>query len=387
MKLMSRLSLCVLAAFLTISAFAQKHILEVGRFKDWGKDYLTITYGGFGIEKKNPDTAVALFWDRTDGIYPTPGAVIMSINGESTLEMSIKRFYEIVDTCSTVTLSYLDNRYSTMTKSSDDFHEYYRHTNLLDQLSTSIRNRYRNDYSENEAQLKELGITYTELIDSDYDWAGKTYDFKLSDEHAFEDKMVLQALPLKRHIHFDRRTDNPDILFSINQEVMNNGYRLEIIATDVQKSIITDSDQIIWKLSFHRKGSLPDNIIEEWINLASSMVKKLPFIAHHRHIEGHHVKYDIETKGNVVQWVKEGSSAAAAGLCVGDIIVAIDWIEGNGKSHKRDDYSDNLGYIWSSPENITITKCKIIRKGNHEVIKNSFKIAYFERDYMVPSWE
>lgn len=384
MKLMSRLSLCVLAAFLTISAFAQKHILEVGRFKDWGKDYLTITFSGFGKDNNIPDSKLEVFWDTTEGFHPNPGAVIVSINGESTLGMSIKRFYEIIDTCSTVTLSYLspDNRYSTMTKISDDFREFYRHTNLFEQLN----NRRRFDYSQYEAQLKELGITYMELIDSDYDWAGKTYDFKLSDECAFEDKMILQALPLK-HIHFDRKTDKPDILFSINQELMNDEYRLEIIATDVQKSKLTETDQVIWKLSFHRKGGLPDNIIEEWINLASTMVKKLPFIARYRWIEGHHVNYDIETKENVVQWVKEGSSAAAAGLCVGDIIVAIDWIEGNGKSHKRDDYSDNLGYIWSSPENITITKCKINRKGNHEVIKNSFKIARFDRDYTIHLWE
>lgn len=68
MKLMSRLSLCVLAAFLTISAFAQKHILEVGRFKDWGKDYLTITFSGFGKDNNIPDSKLEVFWDTTEGV-------------------------------------------------------------------------------------------------------------------------------------------------------------------------------------------------------------------------------------------------------------------------------------------------------------------------------
>ena len=79
-------------------AFAQEHLFEVKRFKNWGKEYLTITNDYFYTKWDNNDKIIDICCHLTiEGYKFAIGDLILEINGQSTKDMSERDFYAILD--------------------------------------------------------------------------------------------------------------------------------------------------------------------------------------------------------------------------------------------------------------------------------------------------
>ena len=388
----------LLALLYSIVAYSQNHMIAVDRFRDWGKEYLTITNGGY---IRMEDGAIkSLKWIPEEGsLLPLPGLVITGINGKSTMGMGKEEFYEILDTHNTDSLCVLgvDSKIILTRIDNRSYGDYsgvveIEHTNLASLLSGQ-KKAY--DYTSVDDQYDRLGISYNELIDPDYDWAGKTFDYQLSGKDDLTDKTILDKLPLDTGF-ISRDTNDPDILFFINKWDNSIGYSIVFYAVDAKKTKMIGKEQQIWKLEINRTGGKPSQLIEEWTVLASWGPRKIPYLSHYRYYEGTYIRNNIEMSGTIVQWVRDGSDAAKAGLLVGDEIVSVEWILGRPKDVmtgvttgpiKRNKYAKCKERFWQEPDRITIKKCKIKRNGQVISIHGPFPLAFSMGDFIMNAWE
>ena len=88
--------LLLLCTMLSYMYCAAQNPIEVQRFKQWGHDYLTVTNNWNGIYA----TAI-------DGELPPLLSVVTEIMGESTQNMSVNKFQEILRENQQVTIKYI----------------------------------------------------------------------------------------------------------------------------------------------------------------------------------------------------------------------------------------------------------------------------------------
>ena len=185
---MKRLITAAAAAVLLISpavVSAQEHMLEVKRYSDYAKDYLTITDAGlyfYTVEGQNYFSSYVIDEESILAIngswYPWPGQAVTKINGQSTKGMSEEEFYAVLDgSPDSVTLCILDKEAGSADLTLYPIKEW---PSVLSQCGITllqIKNlkkntppRGMNQLARREAAYKKTDTYCTAMVDSDYDW-------------------------------------------------------------------------------------------------------------------------------------------------------------------------------------------------------------------------
>lgn len=228
---MKRLITAVAVAVLLISPAvlsAQEHMLEVKRYPDYAKDYLTITDAGlyfYTEDGKNRIGSYKIDFDKIkNGEYVLmPGLVITEINGLSTKGMSETDFYSILqkssDSISVSLLRYGDSVRHQKVYSLTSWPEVLSKCGItLLQINNLKKNASiwgKRNLSERGKDNSKLKIYMTEMVDSDYDWFyARTYDFAISGNDPLMDKTLLEKFA-ELCLDMSRDTENPDILLTV----------------------------------------------------------------------------------------------------------------------------------------------------------------------------
>ncbi len=215
-KLFALLSLLVCV---TMTLEAQNHLIEVKRYNDWGRDYLTVVDWNYVYDSKENVLWTTTF--KTDSLPPNTGCLVTQINGESTKNMSESDFYQILDNSEKVKLTTLERngRISEHTLTPrDTLPTILRKCNI----TTERRNNSFGSLTGGEKRLKEIetqcvraNCSFTELVDNDFDWFyAKTYDFYIIGNDPLTDKAILEKLAEQLY-DMTRDTENPDVLLTV----------------------------------------------------------------------------------------------------------------------------------------------------------------------------
>ena len=216
------LSLCTMLSCLYCAA---QNPIEVQRFKQWGHEYLTVT-----------NTWNGLFATAKDGELPPLLSVITEVMGESTKEMTVNKFQEIVHRNQEVSVKYLQKVNGQNVNKSCTF--------------APKTNYYLAEGVQTTAPLaKPSSVNISSDADVDFfDFC--TYDFKVEGDDPLTDKAILEEISQV----FDGRgmkrdKTDPDLLFTITktlQQTTNSVYVPETrqvvntgSTTSWQKNIIT----------------------------------------------------------------------------------------------------------------------------------------------------
>lgn len=206
-----------------------QNLIEVQRFKQWGHDYLTVTNTWNGIYA----TAI-------DGELPPLLSVVTEIMGESTQNMSVNKFQEILHENQQVTIKYIHK-------------ENGRNINKVSTLTTK-KDYFLAEGVETTAPLKPNSINI--FSDSDVDFFEyNTFDFKIDGDDPLTDKEILERISLVFEGRgMKRNTDNPDLVLSITkslQQTTNSVYVPETkqvvntgSTTSLQRNIFTGKNYV-----------------------------------------------------------------------------------------------------------------------------------------------
>lgn len=227
------LFLCTLA--ISTSLYAQGHLFEVKHFKNWGKEYLTITNDYFYTKWDTNDKIVDIGSHLTiDGYKFVIGDLILEINGQSTKGMSEKDFYAILDnSAESINLkvkSYKTKKIETSTVSAkaaipDFANRVYIQKALQLALNgqsdknfdTSYLHYYSNMASTRDGKFFHAKVKCFELTDPDFDWFNVcTYDFASVSDQPLVDRSIFEQLRIPET--WKRDTENPDVIFTIAKD-------------------------------------------------------------------------------------------------------------------------------------------------------------------------
>lgn len=227
---MKRLITAVAVAVLLISPAvlsAQEHILEVRRYPDYAKDYLTITDIGlylYPIDGQRNIGSYKVSIDYIDGyFYPWPGQVITEINGRSTKGISEEEFYAVMDRLDSVSVCLMDRNAGGSVKLTlypnkewpNDLSKWGVTLLQINNLKKNASIWGKRNLSERGKDNSKLKIYMTEMVDSDYDWFyARTYDFAISGNDPLMDKTLLEKFA-ELCLDMSRDTENPDILLTV----------------------------------------------------------------------------------------------------------------------------------------------------------------------------
>lgn len=210
---------------------AQTHLIEVKRFHDWGRDYLTVTSMNFAYGNKGSQPCgfelVADSMDVSVGFRaPEHGSVIVSINDISTLGMSENQFYEILDSNENtgVKLSFYPIGERSLAqifiKKANNLPEFFIKSELTweDIMNQKNWKREAQEFTKRRASnFKKFKVFYTELVDDDYDWFNaQTYDFVINGTDPLSDKKILEKFA-ESLWYMKRDTENPDVLLFVSK--------------------------------------------------------------------------------------------------------------------------------------------------------------------------
>lgn len=210
---------------LCCSIAMQAEGLEVKRFNQWARDYLTVTNNWNGI-----------LCTATEGELPPVLSVITSINGKSTKDMSVAQFDMECGRGIDVKLVYLVKENGV---------------NVQKEARVSM---LRNSYIPGGFQKitpMEKPNTINMVADMDLDFFNfNTFDFRLEGDDKLTDRSILEAISevfVRRGMK--RSKDNPDLIFTVEkslqqttnsvyvpetQQVVNTGY-----TTAVRRNVFT----------------------------------------------------------------------------------------------------------------------------------------------------
>lgn len=189
--------LCTMFLFPKVSIYAQyeaKHVIEVDKLTNWAPDYLTVTNT----------------WNNM-GIMPSVTSlkclsVITAINGKSTKDIEKEEFYEILDTESQFSLTYLTK-------------------------TNGVNKEYTTQFTKRKGKLLITKVDYAQkpstvslLSDSDVDFFRfNTFDYRLVGDDQLMDKTMMEVFAdYLREKGLKRVKDNPDIFLYITKDVNQN---------------------------------------------------------------------------------------------------------------------------------------------------------------------
>lgn len=205
-----------------------KHIIEVGRYSDYGKGYLTITdANGVGITKNGVSKMNYYTYEYTDeyketkGNHLYKGELILEVDGVSAAGWTKEQFY-----------SKVDNRHDIITLKI----RVKTDTGIIYDCETKIRPLYELPDSVKQfgdvfatlrgktvAEERKDGlpkdVIYEERIDEDFDFFPCVfYDYLLTSNDPLLDKETLKKL----NLDWERKEEKPDILLTIARDAKEN---------------------------------------------------------------------------------------------------------------------------------------------------------------------
>ena len=201
-----------------------KHIIEVGRYSNYGKGYLTITdANGVGITKNGVSKMNYYTYEYIDGYknkkdnYLYKGELILEVDGVSAAGWTKKQFYNKVD-----------NRHDIITlkirgKNDEGIYDYETKIRPLYELPDSVKefgNVFATIKGKTVAEKREYGglpkdVIYEERIDEDFDFFPCLYyDYLITSNDPLLDKEILKKLDL----NWKRNEEKPDILLTIARD-------------------------------------------------------------------------------------------------------------------------------------------------------------------------
>ena len=223
---MKRFIFIVVALSATIQVFAQTHLIEVARLKNWGSDYLTVTctYTGYCEDKNSKCYPSFDIVSKTASL--SLGSIITAINDESTKGMNADRFYEILDANEKlgVKLSFLTRddlrQGEIIIKKRSSLPDLFTKSGIT--LEKVVNGTWTNDsqdlLSKRKAEYERCNIYTSELVDNDFDWGyARTYDFVIRSQDVLVEKKLLEEFAKRLCAWMKRDTTNPDVLLAVSK--------------------------------------------------------------------------------------------------------------------------------------------------------------------------
>lgn len=201
-----------------------KHVIEVRKFSDWGKDYLTVTNSGLVFIGNEPIVLNARFsiieshGDDSGPINITPGELITEVNGISTKGWTPERFYSVVDKVNdTVVLTLLRRlRGGDIIK-----REVTIYTRECDSRLSSLSYTFKGFKGKGEGN-KPRDWLFEQRHDEDFDFFFATrYDIAI-DENSDDpilDKNLVKYFQNIGFYEMVRDENHPDVIFTISRSV------------------------------------------------------------------------------------------------------------------------------------------------------------------------
>lgn len=205
------------------------HIIEVGRYSDYGKGYLTITdANGVGIMREKYGTMnyytyeyVGEYNNKDDKYKLYKGELILEVDGVSAAGWSKEQFYEKVD--NRIDIITLKIR-SKDTKSG--IYDYVTKIRPLYELPDSVKmfgNIFATVKGSTTPSKRKNGLSkdtsFEERHDEDFDFFPcMTYDYYLNSSDPLLDKEILKEV----NIWQTRDEKKPDLIFTIARNVDEN---------------------------------------------------------------------------------------------------------------------------------------------------------------------
>ncbi len=217
------------ATVFVIESFAQQHLIEVHRFPNWGKEYLTITddrsYGkAVGKNYLIEGTYGVVFLDKStnqEALWMC-GALITEIDGQTAKGMSEDEFYRITDNRDEFQITAWrkcdEDPMQIIVKKApmpEIFEKYgLSYSNISDILANGEKDSQYDELLENRS--KQI---FSEILDNDFDWFYVSkYDFIITGDDPLTDKKILEKLVSScLPSYYKRDTDNPDILLTVSK--------------------------------------------------------------------------------------------------------------------------------------------------------------------------
>ena len=224
------LNIALLACF-TLQIKAQgnlpggfKHIIEVGRYSDYGKGYLTITdANGVGIIKNGVHKMNYYTYEYVDEYkdkrenHMYKGELILEVDGVSAAGWTKEQFYNKID-----------NRHDVITlkiRSHNDkgINDYETKIRPLYELPDSVKefgNVFAPITGQTKTERRKNGglrneVIYEERIDEDFDFFPcMYYDYLITSNDPLLDKQILKNLEL----WWERNEEKPDIILTIARD-------------------------------------------------------------------------------------------------------------------------------------------------------------------------
>ena len=193
-----------------------QHVIDVKRYSDWGKGYLTIT-DLHEILLREGDTFpyYPLTFERVDGGLWC-GMLVLEVNGESAEGWTPSQFYAKIDgSFDVITLKVRDKekgdrivKIRPLSELPDKFKAF---AGEFGKLTGSSNKENRESHYKNNKN----NIVNNERYDRDFDFfACKTYDYLITSNDPLLDKSILDKMARPSWI-MERDEKNPDILFTI----------------------------------------------------------------------------------------------------------------------------------------------------------------------------
>ena len=326
-----------------------KHIIEVGRYVDYGKDYLTITdANGVGLYINGEGRMQYFCYEYPDeykdiNLRLYKGFLILEVDGVSAKGWNKEQFYKTVDGRQDVI--------SLNVQASKD-RIFETKIRPLYELPDSVKvfgNSFSSIIGKDGVAKRKTGLTkdvvFEERRDMDFDFFySDTYDYLLTSDDPLLDKDIINSMQLGG---MERNENNPDILFTINRNVDEDidyyqnsktvNLSLEIAALDAKRmgSSNTSYRPIVWKATVKRQGnnfSMNFDANKELIALASWMT----YPPEDRNVgwaeETLYAPVGISFSNDnplIIKEVIEGSRAEIVGLLPGDKLIKANLINGN----------------------------------------------------------
>ncbi len=205
-------------------------VLEVKRFEQWGRDYLTVTNNWDG-----------LISTVTSGELPPVMSVITSVNGVSTKEMTTAAFDRVCATSKELNLVYLQKKNGE---------------NVEKKVTIqSNAGQYFPGGFEKQFPMQKPN-TINMVADSDFDFFEfNTFDFRVEGDDKLMDRSILEAIAeVYERRGMKRDKQNPDLIFTVQkslnqttnsvyvpetQQVVNTGY-----TTAVKRNVFTGKNYV-----------------------------------------------------------------------------------------------------------------------------------------------
>lgn len=200
-----------------------KHIIDVARYSDWGKGYLTITDSHIiSLPDENyktiPLTFKCLGNSKINEQNPIPnGWLVLEVDGESAKGWTPSQFYSKVDNRHDVISLKVRKRPTNARDTIVKIQPIYELPSKLKPYASQfskVTSSSCEGRAKRELNDKNKNIVYNARIDSDFDFfTCKTYDYLITSDNPLLDKSILNQMAHPWYLTRDEK--NPDIIFTI----------------------------------------------------------------------------------------------------------------------------------------------------------------------------